>query len=431
MYPNATRFSTGARPALATALFAVIACGPSDQPAGHTAWRATVDTVGDTVVVHTMAGSVWGDTATLEPRAVIGVAEGAEEYLIGRVGALAVAGDGSVYVLDTQIPVVRVYDRNGTYLHDIGRKGGGPGEYKRPGGIAVLPDGRVLVRDPGNARISVYEADGTYLEQWWTNGTFNTSEPLRVDTAGYTYTLVLLNPGTVPWEWIRGLARYGPDGTVVDTLLTPAWDYEPARVTAQRENSSSSNSVPFSPAATWTFSPLGYFVGGVSTHYRIDLFRPDGVLRLERDTPPIPVQRAEAAERRRQIVENFKQGYGSWRWNGPPIPDTKPPFRDLMTSAEGNIWVLVSRPGRVTMTEAEAREEEARSNRVVMRFREPVAFDVFDRDGRFLGPVRGPEDMTRYPEPVIRGRSVWAVTRDDEDVPHVVRFELVLPATNP
>lgn len=410
---------------IAVVMMLVVACG--ENGSGHrSGWEASVDTVGDTITVHTRAGSVWGDTAVLQSEVTIGLMEGADEYLIGEPQSIAVGPDGTVYLLDTQVPVLRAYAPDGTHLRDVGRKGGGPGEYQNPDGMAVLRDGRVLVRDPGGARIVVYDAAGAYVEQWSLSGGFNTSTPLYSDTANRVYTPVLTNPGTPPWEWIMGLRAYGPDGEPGDTLLAPRWDYEPAVVTASREGSSSSSSVPFTPQDAWSFSPLGYMIGGLSTTYRIDLYRIDApVLRLERDWVPVPVHPDEAEERREAQIDRFQRSYGSWRWNGPPIPDTKPPFRDLFASQEGNIWVRLSQTAELVMTDEEAREEQARTGRRPYRYREPSAFDVFAPDGRFLGHVAVPESFRMDPQPVVRGDTVWAVTRDELDVARIVRFLMV------
>lgn len=395
---------------------------------GASTWTATIDTVGDTVVVRTISGSVWADTMVLESEVTIGVFEGADEYMFGEVAAIGVGTSGDIYVLDRQLPVVRMYAPDGTYLRDLGRDGSGPGEYERPRALATLRDGRVLVRDPGNARINVYSADGESLTSWRlaSGSSWNTSSPLYVDRGDHGYTLVLLEMGLAPWEWTYGLAHYTSEGVHDDTLRVPSWDFEPQQVTAQRENSSSSSGVPFTPSVHWTYSPLGYFVGGVSTDYRIDLFRPDGPrLRIEREWVPVPVLRAERAEHEHRIIENFKRNYGSWRWNGPPIPDTKAPFRELTADDDGRVWVTVSQEAYPAMTEAEARDEEARTGRPQLRYREPVAFDVFDADGRYLGPVRVPRSFSSDPELIARGDTVWAVTQDEYDVATVVRFRMV------
>lgn len=403
----------------------LIACSEDGSGRGPEL-QVVVDTVGDTITVRTLTGSAWGDTAHLEPEVSIGMLEGPDEYLIGSPRSLAVGPDGTIYLLDTQVPVLRFYGPDGTHVRDIGRQGGGPGEYERPDGMATLSDGRVLVRDPGGARIVVFDPVGEYIEQWPLSGGFNTARRLYVDTAGQSYTMVLLNPGTPPWDWIRGLRRYSSTGEARDTVRAPTWDYDSPRLTASREGSSSSTRVPFTPQDFWTFSPLGYMVGGVSTHYRIDLYRQnEPVIRAERAWDAVPVHPEEAEERRQAQIDRFQRQYGSWRWNGPPIPDTKPPFLGLFASSEGNIWVRLSQPARSVLTEEEARQEQERTGSRPYRYRQSEAFDVFAPDGWYLGHVRLPESFRTDPEPIVRGDYVWAVTRDELEVATVVRFRIV------
>jgi hypothetical protein len=407
--------------------FGIQAC-VSDGGGGAGGWEAAVDTIGDTVVVRTVSGSVWGDTATLVPEVSIGMLEGPDEYLIGNPRSFAVNSEGMIYLLDRQIPVIRMYGPDGDFIRNIGREGGGPGEYKSPGAIAVLRDDRLIVRDPENGRVSLYSAEGEYLEQLRYPGGFNTSRRLYTDTAGYAYSMVLLNYGTAPWDWIFGLARIDPAQGILDTVAAPIWDYEPPQITASREGSSSSDNVPFSPEASWSFSPLGYMIGGVSTDYRIDLYRMnEPVLRIERAWTPIAVKSEEAAEQRRERTANMQRQYSGWKWNGPAVPDTKPPFTGLFASAEGNIWVQLSQEGYATITEAEARAEEQRTNRPQVRFTEPAAYDVFSPDGTYLGHVQAPRSFRTRPEPVVRGDFVWAVTRDELDVARLARFRLERP----
>ena len=411
----------------ALTLVAAGACSPGGAKHETDAWQATVDTIGDTVVVHTVGGSVWGDTLDLVPEMTIGVFEGDEQYMFGDIGAFVVSATEDVYILDDQAPILRQYAGDGTHIRDIGRDGGGPGEYKRPGSLALLPDGRLLLRDPGNARINVYAPDGEILTSWRlpSGGGFNTSRRMYVDGTGNSYTMVLLEADVAIVEWTYGLARFTPAGEHTDTLAVPAWDYQAKVVTAQRENSSSTSRVPFTASRQWTFSPLGYFVGGVSDAYRIDLVRPDQPrLRIERDWQPAPVLAAEKAERERRIIENFKRNYGSWHWNGPSIPDTKPAYSDITIDEEGRIWVQIPQTAYAYRTQAEADEEEARTGRPAGRYRERVVYDVFEPRGGFLGTVRAPDDFRAYPELTARGTSVWAVTRDAFDVARLVRFVL-------
>ena len=407
---------------------AATACAGEGRSGGAASWQAVVDTVADTITVRTTAGAVWGDTTTLVEEVRIGTMDGADEYIIGDPRSIAVGNEGRIYLFDRQVPIVRAYSSDGAHLFDAGRQGGGPGEYERPDAMAVLPDGRIIMRDPGAMRIAVFSPEGEFLENWnrEKSGGFNTSRRHYVDHAGYSYPMVLLNRGTAPWDWKYGLVPISPEGEEQDTLAVPTWDYEAPQLTAGREGSSSSRSVPFAARRQWTFSPMGYFVGGLSTDYRIDLFRVGApVLRIEREWTPVPVLDEEDEERRTRIRQGMQQQYGSWRWNGPPIPDTKPPFRDIVADFDGRIWVLVSQLARPTMTEQEAREEEQRSGRRPLRFEEPFGYDVFDAEGRFLGHVRMPDTFRDEPELLARGDTVWAVVRDELDVPSIVRFRMV------
>ena len=90
---------------------------------------------------------VWGPSPTLVEEARIGPLMGQAEYAFGRVGGLAVTGDGTIWVSDVQRGAVRRYTADGVYIDQIGRKGEGPGEFVAPANLRVLPDASVIVWD--------------------------------------------------------------------------------------------------------------------------------------------------------------------------------------------------------------------------------------------------------------------------------------------
>jgi hypothetical protein len=413
------------RPAgVAFLLLSAIGCGKNgDVPRNSNEWTAERDSIGDTLIVRTVSGSTWGRPGRLVTRVSIGVADGDENLMLSAPRGLGIGPDGSIYVSD-QGPALRRYGPDGRFIQKIGREGSGPGEYRSPdGGLAVLADGRVILRDPGNGRFAVYTADGQPLDTWRVRSGFNTGRRLYTDTLGNVYTLILIDPSASVFDWVMGLQRYAPDGTPGDSLRVPAWKYAKAQISGQRDGSSSINDVPFSPEASWAFSPLGYFVGGVSTSYRIDLFRPGSTLRIERRTSPVPVDPAEAEDRKRVETDNMVRNFPGWVWNGPDIPRTKPPFRQVYAGQDGRIWVLVSRPG-VKDPGAAPMEGSGDLAHAVATWKEPVAFDVFDPDGRYLGEVTAPDGFQTYPEPLFRADTVWATVEDANGVRYIHRMEI-------
>lgn len=416
----------GGLPGLLLAAGLAVGCGGDGTEAGE-AWTAVRDTVGDTVVVRTTGGSAWVGDARLEEELRIGRFEGPEEYTFGRVNGLAVGPEGSIYVVDRQVPALREYAPDGTFVRTIGGEGGGPGEYQQPdGGVAVLPDGRVLLRDPANARINVYGPEGEFLEEWRIRGGMFTSTPLVADTAGSVYHPVFefTEEGT-EWKYVH----FSSEGEALDTLPVPDFGYETPMVEAVRETrggrSMSRSDVPFFPRRSWAMSPLGYLVGGVSDRYRVYLFREEGpVLAIERDRDPVPVAPDEKANERERITANMRNTDPDWSWDGPPIPDTKPAYRDVRVDLEGRVWVRLHTRGE-PIPEAEFEEPEDPDARPPDRWREPLAFDVFQPDGTYLGTVRAPDRVSIHPRVESRGDRVWAIVRDELDVQYVVRYRIV------
>jgi hypothetical protein len=403
-------------------------CTAEPQGAG---WVTVRDTVGDTVIVRTVSGNAWGAAARLVADLTIGQPDGPDEYLIGRVASIAVGPNGDLYVFDSHVRALRQYAPDGRLIRSIGREGAGPGEFRAPdAGLAVLPDGRLLLRDPGNGRINVYADDGTPLTSWRLPGGLSTTRPLFTDTVGNAYTRFILDSDVAATDYRYGLRRYGPDGDTGTSLAAPVLAYETPTLVATRRFGDRVGhrtvTVPFTPGTSWTLSPLGYFVAGLSTRYAVDLLiGPDRVLRIERaEWEPVRVSDGERHEQERYWTAFLRDFEPGWRWNSDPIPDTKPPFSDIFVAREGRLWVQVPRPAYQRADAADL-IREAEGNRFPARtWVEPVAFDVFESDGRYLGLVTTPRGFRTSPTPVISGDTIVAVEVDPMDIPQVVRYRV-------
>ena len=84
--------------------------------------------------------------------------------------AVAVDGEGNVYVADQLSYVVQKFSRAGTFLAEWGSYGGGPGQFGPIGALAVDPAGNVYVVDSSHDRVEKFAPSGAFLTAWGHRG---------------------------------------------------------------------------------------------------------------------------------------------------------------------------------------------------------------------------------------------------------------------
>ena len=112
---------------------------------------------------------------------------------------VAVGGDGSVYVADTDNHRVVKLSSEGTFISAWGGKGRGAGQFVRPQGIAVDGSGNVYVTDTEDSgypdesshRVQKFDTNGNFIAQWGgygtDNGLFMSPAGIVVGSDGYVY----------------------------------------------------------------------------------------------------------------------------------------------------------------------------------------------------------------------------------------------------
>jgi hypothetical protein len=378
---------------------------------------------GDTTVVRTLSGSVWTGPVRWRQDLSIGEVDGPSELVFGRIVALAVAEDGRILATDGQIPTVRVFAPDGTYLRSLGRRGKGPGELENPdAGLAILNDARVVVRDKGNARLQVYSPEGEPRDTWpvITGQYFNRrSFGVRGDTL---LNPDLVNPTDPLPDWRLGLVRILTDGTVLDTLPIPDFGQRAHRFVARKGGNAAEIDLPFAPTEHWAWHPDGFLIHGVGNEYAVTLYRKDAPLRIERETEAAGVTSAERAQEEERVLNSMRWLDPSWRWNGPRIPPSKPFFSGLLTGTNGRIWVR--RDGAAYEVEDPDFDPEDPFDTEI-RWRQEQLLDAFEVDGTFLGTVVLPRNLDWRVPPVLTRDTMWAITRDEFGVQRIARFRLV------
>jgi hypothetical protein len=388
-------------------------------------------------VVRVATAPVHAGVAELRRDIAIGVADGDEKYMIGAINDIAVGANGTMYVLDRSVPVVRVYDAAGKFLKNIGRSGSGPGEFRYATAIAIAKNGNLLLYDQGNARINVYAPAGDVVTSWPTRGGSGTGSGkgiLTSDSLGTTYIRApMWRPrvaSRLMWAWVR----FAADGSLRDT--TPGPEGQAPILSAERGGSSKTMGVPFAPSDFTVLSPLGYFVSSRSPVIAIELHEPGKpIVSIRRDVPLAAVTSHERDSARTAATESMQQLDPSWSWNGPDIPKTKAAILGLRVSADGLLWVQLSRGPRLEDPSANGGRggsptASMGAGRSTGPARNPTwscpldswtIHDVYEPSGRYLGQVKLPEKTDVI---MMRGDFVWAATCNEDDAPQVVRYRI-------
>ncbi len=410
--------------ASAVALSLTACSAQEDAAESDGTWVGTITTEGNVTTVVNESGSMWGGTATLVEEASIGVDLGDDAYMFGYVHG-TYATDDEIFVLDTQVPALRVYDMNGNHLHDIGGQGEGPGEFRYPAWVAGTPDGRVFVQ--AGDRVNVYSAEGEVLD------------PIPIGLADCCVVPTTVTPEGVALVASRhvdtetesvafGLQRFNTDGPIGSFIVPPGIGYEPIQVSVGNRAAY----VRFVPSHTWAPAPWGAVVGGIPDRYRFEIQAFDGdTIVVERAVEPVPVHPGEREWWRRYTVASTRARHDAgWTWDGAEMPDVKPAYFALIPTYDEHVWV--TREGPATQ-ERECIKEitpenlaEAVDNRC---WREESIIDVFDADGRFLGQVGHPggNPWLIAQGLFVRGRMVLMWDTDDAGVHRMKRYRLVLP----
>jgi len=381
--------------------------------------------------IRTLGGSVWGGKARLIEEASIGMMEGPDEYLFGRLVSIC-AAQGKIYAIDQQVPAVRTYDLAGQYLGNLGRKGGGPGEYERPTSITVdQTNGIIYVRDGIQGRMNLYSLEGESIKTWKMVSGISTTNQMVLTHDGDIYTMVLTNMEGEFRDWDWGMARMTPEGPVSDTLFAPKYDFTPGLIEHRTEEGRSISPVPFTAGIEWALTPSLRMLGGVSNQYRFEIHHPDGAVTVvEKEWDKVPVLAEEARWYRDRSTASFRREAPGWAWNGPPIPNYKPAFDRFIPDRNGRIWVRRPGPG-IHLEGGDDHPEDSSAFYRNPAWKETFTMDVFDEEGRFLGELELPDGFQTSPQPFINGEIVIAVVEGDDDVPYIKRFRLELPASVP
>jgi hypothetical protein len=245
---------------------------------------------------------------------------------------------------------------------------------------------------------------------------------------GTPYTQIVLNPSAPFTGQHIGMASCGAEGIGTDTLAVPEIEFRPLEVEFPGGTRSMIRMpVPFGPEVVWAMTPQRAIMVGASEEYRFEIHYPDGRITIvEKPWDKVPVENDEAAWTKGRTLARIRIDAPGWQWQGPGIPEHKPPFQRFIPDRDGRIWVV--RQGRGRRLEGGVQEPEDWMD----YFRKPCwedtyLLDVFEIAGRYLGEVEVPHGMLFNPPPWISGNEIIALVVDGDGIPRIEKYRLLLP----
>jgi hypothetical protein len=335
------------------ALCALTACSATDPTAGT---AAVSDSAGITIVDNRGPYDEWRLAA--DPDVRIGTVEGDSAYQLHRVQFAARLGDGRIVVADGGYQV-RWFDPDGLFRSATGGRGGGPGEFGNMVGFVLTPADTLVIHDSRNLRATWLSPAETFVRDIPLRGIASGSQSRLLALTGDGR--LALSVSTTPFGELK------PDFTYVrDTLSVLAASAAGIDTVARRPGRDNAIWAAFSGGRMDRFQVFGMpFAREVAAAAATDGFAlADGgtseirfhdwagaLTRIARqpglgatlltsdDKARFVEHTVDAASQRGNTNLSVIENAARQQMDIIPEGHTMPTFADLLSDAEGRIWL--------------------------------------------------------------------------------------------
>lgn len=360
-----------------------------------------------------------------EPDLVLGEGGAFEgpDYEFFQIGGVSQLHDGTLVVADNGSLALRFYGADGRFLRSVGRDGDGPGEFRRLNNLWLMAGDTAVVWDNRSRRLQHFRPDGAFVR-----AASITTAPFAAEFLGLPpQPQAVLDDGRLavflqsrsPGAGSHGVPERQPVLVALHRIDAGEWDS--VRVASGWEQ-------VFGPGLesySYAFGAYTMAAGAGATmavadaaRFRVELFNPNGrlVSTLSASVPEVPVTPDVIEAQIERDVDWFgvvpadfsarrRRAYSAR--HAPFLPA----MRAIFVDADERIW-------------AERYDVPARG---------PSRWEVFTRDGTWMGRVEMPEGFARgrsdyrsAPGFSVRSGRLAGVWRDPDSGVETVRVYRVL-----
>jgi hypothetical protein len=310
---------------------------------------------------------------------------------------------------------VKVFSPDGVFERIVGGPGDGPGELgMAPLFLALVPGDTLIVFDAPR-RINRYAPDGTPFESISTDvrAGYYPMAWRATATGSVAFQLRPFGQGLGDADTLDAIVQFGGDHLSGDTLLQ-----------VRRGETTGEGFYVYPREPVWTLTDDLNVVFGENHEYRLGVYSEGSLNRIiskAHERRPVSDQEKEAIIKaaQRAVLAGGGDPAAVVGARGERIrfADFVPPVSRVYIGPAGSLWVSGVIPF-LTLTEEEQVE--------YTYWADPPAldWDVFNREGRFLGQVAMPPGFLPH---VFRGDEIYGVQRGDFDVQYVVRLQVIRP----
>lgn len=349
---------------------------------------------------------------TVASRPLLDIGAGdAPGHDLDQVGGATRLRDGRIVVLNRGSTELRVFDSTGGFLHAIGRRGQGPGEFASLDMMQRLSGDTLLVLDMQLRRVSLFTSSGQFV---------NSAAVVHVGERSYPMPIARLGDGRflgTEYPMVEYRETSGPirrenyalvlldgNGTVLDTLaVIPGFERYPGVGREGGKEFPTVKTVQFGRMSLHVTDGIRVYVG-TNDPDGIRVYDADGTVRriIRSGTAPEPVTTADREQRIRENLARIarrgvsEQVKGEWRKNEEDarFAEVFPSYERLLVGTDGSLWVEL------------ARRTEDQGRRYI----------VYDSTGRAIVTVKAPDRIRPFE---VGPGEIIGLWRDGDEVSHV------------